>query len=174
VESRKLGKQYQQIASTINKAFKSHWDELFVPDPIIDGKKVPFRRHNNGLESSHRRIRKGIRERTGKSETNRDMEQFGDLLAILSNLWNEVYQKEILCDMGDLGCSLGMFVKDLPRLRKEYRGVRKGPTVPIADMKRISVLESFVEVLESDNQSSELISVLQSILGAEARVGAVC
>ncbi len=38
---------------------------------------MPFRRHNNGLESSHRRIRKGIRERTGKSETNREMEQFG-------------------------------------------------------------------------------------------------
>ncbi len=115
MESRKLGSQYQQIASTINNTFESHWDELFVPDPIIDGKKVPFRRHNNGLESSHRRIRKGIRERTGKSETNREMEQFGDLLAILSNLWNEVYQKEILYDMEDLGSSSSMFVKDLPR-----------------------------------------------------------
>ena len=69
VESRKLGAQYQQIASTIVNAFESHWDELFVPNPIIYGKKVPFRRHNNGLESSHRRIRKAIRERTGKSET---------------------------------------------------------------------------------------------------------
>ena len=65
VECRKLGKQYQQIASTINDVFKSHWDELFVPDPIIDGKRISFRRHNNGLESSHRRIRKAIRERTG-------------------------------------------------------------------------------------------------------------
>ncbi len=41
-------------------------------------------------------------------------------------------------------------------------------------MRRISVLESFVEVLESDNQSSELISVLHSILGAEASAAAVC
>jgi len=79
---------------------------LFVPDPIIDGKNVPFRRHNNGSESSYRRIRKGIRERTGKSETNRETEQFGDLLAILPNLWNEVYRKEILYDVGDLGWSL--------------------------------------------------------------------
>ena len=135
---------------------------------------MPFRRHNNGLESNHRRIRKGIRERTGKSETNREMEQFGDLLAILTNLWNEVYQNEILYDVGDLGCSLSIFVKDLPGLRKEYREIRRGPTVPIADMRRIDVLESFVEVLESDNQSSELISILQSILGAEASAGAVC
>ncbi|MBW2740956.1 MAG: hypothetical protein JRE64_19395 [Deltaproteobacteria bacterium] len=67
-----------------------------------------------------------------------------------------------------------MFVKDISGLRKEYREIRRGPTVPIADMRRIDVLESFVEVLESDNQSSELISILQSILGAEASVGAVC
>lgn len=174
VEGRNLGGKYLRIASAISDAFTSHWDELFVPDPIIDGKKVPFRRHNNGLESSHRRIRKGIRERTGKSETNREMEQFGDLLAILSNLWNEVYLKEISYDMEDLGCSLSMYVKDLPGLRKEYREIRKGPTVPIADIRRIDVLESFVEVLESDNQSSELISILQSILGAEASAGAVC
>ena len=109
---------------------------------------MPFRRHNNGSESSHRRIRKGIRERTGKSKTNRETEQFGDLLAILSNLWNKVYRKEILYDMRDLGWSLSMFGKDLPELRKEYRGIKKGPTVPIADMRRIGVLESFVEVLE--------------------------
>ncbi len=121
---------------------------MFVPDPIIDGKNVLFRRQDNGSESSHRRIRKGIRERTGKSKTNRETEQFGDLLAILSNLWNKVYRKEILYDMRDLGWSLSMFGKDLPELRKEYRGIKKGPTVPIADMRRIGVLESFVEVLE--------------------------
>jgi hypothetical protein len=76
--------------------------------------------------------------------------------------------------MEDLGCSLNMFVKDLIGLRKEYRGIRRGPTVPIADMRRIGVLESFVEVLEPDNQSSELISIFHSISGAEASAGAVC
>jgi len=73
-----------------------------------------------------------------------------------------------------LGCSLSMFVKDLPELRKEYRGIRRGPTLPIADMRRIGILESFVEVLESDNQSSELIYILQSILGIETSAVAVC
>ncbi|RZB29086.1 MAG: hypothetical protein AEth_01690 [Candidatus Argoarchaeum ethanivorans] len=43
VESSKLGKQYQQIALAINNVFKSHWEELFVPDPIINGKKVSFK-----------------------------------------------------------------------------------------------------------------------------------
>lgn len=174
VESRNLGEQYQNIVSVISDAFERHWKELFVPYPIIDGIKVPFRRHNNGLESSHRRTRKAIRERTGRAETNREMEQFGDLLAILSNLWNLTYNTEIVHDVEDMGLALSSFVKDLPMLRKECRGIRRGPAIPIADMKRMSVLEHFVEVLESANPSSELILNLQSILGVETNARAAC
>ena len=164
MEGWKLGKQYQQIASTIIDAFESHWEELFVPEPIVNGKKVPFRRHNNGLESSHRRTRKAIRERTGRSETNREMEQFGDLLAILSNLWNETYQKEILHDVVDIARSFSPFVKDLPMLREKYRKTRREVAIPIDDVKRLGVLENFIEVLETNEPDTELISALQSIL----------
>lgn len=167
-ESWKLDKQYQRIASTIIDAFESHWEELFVPDPVVNGRKISFRRHNNGLESSHRRTRKGIRERTGKSETNHEMEQFGDLLAILSNLWNETYQKEILQDVVDIGRSLSPFVKDLPRLRNENRETRRGDAIPIDDEERLSILENFIEVFENNELDSVLISSLHSILEMEA------
>jgi len=167
MESCKMDKRYQGIASAIIKAFESHWEELFVPDPVVNGRKISFRRHNNGLESSHRRIRKGIRERTGKSETNCEMEQFGDLLAILSNLWNETYQKEIINDVVDIGLSLCPFVKDLPRLRKEYRETRKGDTIPIDDDERFGVLENFIDVFENNDLDTVLIASLQSILEME-------
>jgi len=166
-ESWKLDEQYQRIASTIIDAFENHWEELFVPDPVVNGRKISFRRHNNGLESSHRRIRKGIRERTGKSETNSEMEQFGDLLAILSNLWNETYQKEILQDVVYIGRSLGPFVKDLPRLRDEYRETRRGDTISIDDEERVSILGNFIDVFENNELDSVLISSLQSILEVE-------
>lgn len=166
-ESWKLEKQYQQIASTIIDSFECHWEELFVPDPIVNGRRISFRRHNNGLESSHRKIRKGIRERTGKSETNSEMEQFGDLLAILSNLWNETYQKEILQDVVDIGRSLSPFVKDLPRLRQEYRETRRGAAIPIDDEERLDILENFIEIFENNELDSVLISSLQSILEME-------
>ena len=167
-EGGKLGGKYEKIASKITKAFDTHWDELFVPDPIVDGKRVSFRRHNNGLESSHRRTRKSIRERTGRSETNREMEQFGDLLAILSNLWNKTYQDEVLCDVADLGYALGQFVGDLPRLRHEYRDVRRGPEIPIRDDKRLGILDNFINALESTEIHDELLITLQSIMGKEA------
>lgn len=173
-EGRELGGQYIKTASSINDAFESHWDELFVPNPIVNGKQVMFRRHNNGLESSHRRTRKAIRERTGRSETNREMEQFGDLLAILSNLWNRTYQKEILHDVEYLGHSLSPFINDLAELRKEYHEARKGSEMPIADEKRMGVLEDFVQVLESSKSPGELVCTLQSIVGTEVTVEAVC
>ncbi len=164
MESWKLGKQYQQIASTIIDSFESHWEELFVPEPIVNGKKVSFRRHNNGLESSHRKTRKAIRERTGRAETNREMEQFGDLLAILLNLWNETYQKEILHDVVDIARSFSPFVKNLPTLRNEYRETRSGDAIPIDDAKRLNILENFIDVLETNEPDTELISALQSVL----------
>ena len=125
-------------------------------------------------KSSHRRARKAIRERTGRAETNREMEQFGDLLAILSNLWNEIYNKEIMDDCVDFGHALSSFMKDLPMLRKEYRKIRRGPAIQIADTKRMCILEDFIKVLESANQSSELIATLQSILGGETCAVTVC
>jgi hypothetical protein len=86
-EGRELGGIFPQIASAINNAFESHWDELFVPNPIVRGKKVAFRRHDNWLEGNHRRTRKAIRERTGRSETNSEMEQFGGGEAFLIKLF---------------------------------------------------------------------------------------
>jgi len=163
-EAQELGKRYEHIALKIKKGFERHWDELFIPDPYVDGEHIPFRRHNNGLESSHRRMRKSIRERTGRGETNREMEQYGDLITILSNLWNHTYQKEVLSNVNDLAVSLSMFVNDLPELRKEYRRVRTGPQIPFPDDKRIYVLQGFVEMLESGISYEELILPLKEIL----------
>ncbi len=95
------------------------------------------------------------------------MEKFGDLLAILSNLWNETYQKEILQDVVDIGRSLSPFAKDLPRLRQEYRETRRVAAIPIDDEERLSILENFIEIFENNELDSVLISSLQSILEVE-------
>jgi len=163
-EGKDLGGKYPKIASDINAAFDNHWDELFVPNPIVNGKKIHFKRHNNGLESNHRGTRKSIRERTGRSETNCEMEQFGDLLAIASNLWNKTYQETILDDVDNLCTALFPFVNNIPKLRKKYHDVRKGPEIPIHDSKRLNILENFLNVLESTEVQDTLISELQSIL----------
>ena len=69
---------------------------------------------------------------------------------------------------------LSPFINDLPKLRKEYRKSRTSPEIPIADEKRMGILEDFIYVLESAKSSDELVDTLQSILGVEEDMGAVC
>ena len=69
---------------------------------------------------------------------------------------------------------LSPFINDLPKLRKEYRKSRTSPEIPIADEKRMGILEDFIYVLESAKSSDELVDTRQSILGVEADMGAVC
>ena len=171
-EGKELGGKHKRISASIKSSFDDHWEELFVPDPIVDGKRITFKRHNNSLESSHRRIRKSIRERTGNSETNREMEQFGDLLAILSNLWNENYQKEIIGDINDFAHHLSQFVEELSHLRNEYRVVRMGPELPIPDNKRKNCLELFVRSLESERPMEDMIHIFESFFQVD--VSAAC
>ena len=163
-EGNELGGKYVGNAKKITDAFERHWEELFVPYPIVNGAKIRFKRHNNGLESSHRRIRKSIRERTGKADTNLEMEQFGDLIAIVSNLWNPKYQKEIISDVSDLAALLDLFVEELPQLRKKYRAARVGPEFPIADSRRKECLELFVKSLESQNPIDEITHLSQKFV----------
>jgi len=66
-----------------------------------------------------------------------------------------------------MGHSLSPFVKDLPRLRNEYRETRRGNTIPIDDEERLSILENFIEVFENNELNSVLISSFQSILEME-------
>jgi len=103
-----------------------------------------------------------------------DQNRISYMLCSVYSLHNETYLKYILFDTEDLGRSLSPFVKDLPGLRKEYREIRRGPAVPIVDVKRICVPGDFIEVLESTKPSGELISTFLAILGAEMSVEAVC
>lgn len=173
-EGREIGGEYHRVASAVRKSFDEHWDELFVPFPMVKGKPVRFRRHNNALEQSHRWTRKGIRERTGRERTRLEMEQFGDLLAILSNLWNPAYQRLVLDDVRDLSQALGQHIPDLPRLRTEYRLARSGPERPTPDGERLDVLQDFLQALEASSDDEDLISRLLDIVGVEADDFAVC
>lgn len=171
-EGQELGNEYHRVASIIKKEFDRHWDELFIPYPLINGTPIWFRRHNNTLERSHRWARKSIRQRTGREQTQIEMEKYGDLLAIVSNLWNPVYQQQIMGDIENLSHMLGKYIPELPRLRREYHLGRRGPERPIADEKRISVLEGFLRILESSFDGDSIMEKLVDLIGEEA--GEIC
>lgn len=167
-EGRGMGGKYERVALSLREAFEEHWKELFVPLPVVKGRPFKFRRHNNALECSHRRTRKGIRERTGREQTRMEMEQHGDLLAILSNLQNPVYQHLVLDDVEDIGDALAEFIPDLPRLRKEYRLARAGPERPVPDRDRLTMIKSFIQILESSKDDQEVLPLLMDIIRLDA------
>lgn len=173
-EGREIGGGFDRVACAIRANFEEHWEELFVPFPIVKGKPFWFRRHNNALECSHRWTRKGIRERTGREQTRVEMEQHGDLLAILSNIWNPSYQRLVLNDMNNLSEALGQYIPDLPRLRKEYRLVRVGPERPVPDEARFGLLQDFLKTMESSMDDKELLPMLLDIMRLDASVVAAC
>jgi len=163
-EGREMGGEFDRVARSIRRSFEEHWEELFVPYPIVKGRPFRFRRHNNGLESAHRWTRKSIRERTGREQTRVEMEQHGDLLAILSNLWNPAYHRLVLNDVQDLSQALGQYIPDLPRLREEYRLLRVGPERPVPDEDRLGMMQDFLKAMESSEDDTELLSRLEQIL----------
>ena len=59
----------------------------------------------------------------------------------------DVSERNILLhDVKDLGYSLSPFIKDLPKLRKEYRKFRSGLQIQIADETRMGFLKDFIHV----------------------------
>jgi hypothetical protein len=166
-QGRGMGGKYERAALSLRDAFEGHWEELFVPVPVVNGRPFNFRRHNNALETSHRRTRKSIRERTGREQTRMEMEQHGDLLAILSNLRNPVYQALALGDIKDLGESLAQFIPELPRLRAEYRLTRAGPERPVPDDDRLPMMLSFVQLVESSQDDQAILPRLMGLVRLE-------
>jgi len=166
-EGREIGGSFERVALSLRDTFQGHWEELFVPFPTVKGKTFKFRRHNNALECVHRHTRKGIRERTGREQTRVEMEQHGDLLAILSNLWNPAYQRQVLDDVWSLSDALGQYIPDLPRLREEYRLARAGPERPVPDGERLIMVKNFLQVLESSRDDDRMLTRLMKVMGLE-------
>ena len=148
-EARLLDGDYPKIASKIRKKVAEHRHELFVHVKDNTGRDVVFSRDNNFLERSHRWGRMRCRRRTGRSMTRREMDTYGALNAIFSNLFNELYVKEILGDVDDLGMVFQQLDYGEVRgfLKELYRARRK-QFFPVRDSDRGLLLERLVESLE--------------------------
>lgn len=148
-EARLLDGDYPKIASKIRKKVAEHRHELFVHVKDNKGGNVAFSRDNNFLERSYRWGRMHCRRRTGRSMTRREMDSYGALNAIFSNLFNELYVKEILGDVDDLGMAFQQLdYGEVRRFLKELRRTRREQFLPVRDSDRGMLLESLVESLE--------------------------
>ena len=109
-----------------------------------------------------------IRRRTGRSRTDKEMIKYGSLRAVISNLENETYAKEVLTDVKDFVYEMQSITNE--EIQESRKLIRKHPRCPLvySDKKRPEILQKFIEILEDFHWSSEEnIEEWPSILNSE-------
>jgi len=156
---RKLGDEYANVSEKIFQNCHIHLDELFVEVKDNNGEEIRINRHNGIEELNHRWSRMHIRRRTGRSRTTLEMEKYGALLAVFSNIENEEYIKTVLADVKD-------FVKEMQDVtRKELldarRLIRTFPQSPLirSDVERPGILKDFIKLVDDEFEDVSDIAV---------------
>jgi hypothetical protein len=118
-EGRKLGGEFTMISEKICENCENHMEELFVKVMNKNGEEIKLVRNNGIEELNHRWSRMHIRRRTGRSRTTKEMEKYGALLAVFSNIENENFINKVLDDVLD-------FVRDMQNVaKKDIQEARK-------------------------------------------------
>lgn len=154
-ESSGLDDEFQKVSEKIHKICQDHMEELFVQVKDKDGKEMKIVRHNGVEELNHRWSRMHIRRRTGRSRTAKEMTKYGALLAVISNLENETYVKEVLTDVEDFVVEMQSITNE--EIQEARKLIRKHPRRPLvySDKKRPELLQRFIEILENSDENSE-------------------
>ncbi len=147
-DGRKSGSGYAEISERIIKNCHDHMDELFVKVKDNHGEEIRIIRHNGIEELNHRWSRMHIRRRTGRSRTTMEMEKYGAVLAVFSNIVNEEYIKSVLDDVKD-------FVREIQEVTESEviearRLIRTYPQSPLirSDSERPGILREFIRLVD--------------------------
>jgi hypothetical protein len=149
-------KKIIEVSGTIIGECEDHWEELTGEIKDTKGNDVGVVRHNGILETNHRWSRMHTRRRTGRSRTTNDMAKYGALTAVLSNLENESYVKEVLRDIPDFVYEMqsidGEEIEKVKELIKPYHN----DFLVSSDSKRISLLQDFITILERSDKKDKI------------------
>lgn len=149
-EGRKLGAEYVDISKQIFQKCYDHMDELFVEVKDMNGEEIRILRHNGIEELNHRWSRMHIRRRTGRSRTTSEMEKYGALLAVFSNIEDEDYIKTVLADVKDFIRDMqDITEKELLDARKLIRTFPQSPLIR-SDADRPEILREFIKLIDDE------------------------
>jgi hypothetical protein len=146
-EGRKLGGEFIEISKKLCDNCKNHLDELFVKVVDKKGNEIKIIRHNGIEELNHRWSRMHIRRRTGRSRTTKEMEKYGALFAVFSNIEYEDYIETVLSDVKDFVREMQNVSEiDVMEARKLIRTFPQCPLIRF-DIERPVILKKFIELI---------------------------
>jgi hypothetical protein len=144
------------ISKIIISECTEHWNELTKEIKDKNGCDVNIFRHNGIAENNHRWSRMHTRRRTGRSRTTNDMAKYGALTAILSNLENEIYVKEVLADVEDFVYEILSVTEDEIKEAKKLIKPYHNEYLVSSDPKRIIILIDFIKMLEQNEEKKKI------------------
>lgn len=143
----RVSREFIEIAEKIGDKCVSYLDELFVKVVDKNGNEIKIIRHNGMEELNHRWSRMHIRRRTGRSRTTMEMEKYGALFAVFSNIEYEDFVKTILSDVKD-------FVREMQNVSDAEvldarKLIRTFPQCPLIrfDSERPVILKKLIELI---------------------------
>jgi len=147
-QGRKIGGEYEEISKRIFQNCHDHMDELFVKVKDIHGEEIRIIRNNGIEELNHRWSRMHIRRRTGRSRTTMEMEKYGALLAVFSNIENKEYIKTVLDDVKDFVWEIQEVTES--EVLEARRLIRTFPQSPLirSDSERPGILKEFIGLID--------------------------
>ncbi len=148
-EGRKIGSEYEEISKRIFEKCHDHMEELFVEVLDMNGEEIRINRTNGIEELNHRWSRMHIRRRTGRSRTTVEMEKYGALLAVFSNIENEEYIKTVLEDVKDLVLEMQEVTEsEVLDARNLIRTFPQSPLIR-SDSDRPGILRDFIRLVDN-------------------------
>jgi len=149
-EGKKLGEEYIAISEKIYENCQNHMDELFVKVMNKNGEEIEIVRTNGIEELNHRWSRMHIRRRTGRSRTTKEMEKYGALLAVFSNIENENYINKVVNDVLDFVRAMqNVSEEEIQEARKLIRTFPQCPLIRF-DAKRPVILREFIDIIHDE------------------------
>src|SRR3989337_3216433 len=149
-QGQRSGGEYVEISKKIFQNCHDHMDELFVKVKDMNGEEIRIIRNNGIEELNHRWSRMHIRRRTGRNRTTLEMEKYGALLAVFSNIEIEGYIKSVLDDVKD-------FVREMQEITESEvldarKLIRTFPQSPLirSDSERPGILRDFIRLVDDD------------------------
>jgi hypothetical protein len=147
-EGRKISGDFEEISKRIFEKCHDYMEELFVEVLDMNGEEISINRTNGIEELNHRWSRMHIRRRTGRSRTTMEMEKYGALLAVFSNIKNEGYLKTVLEDVKDLVREMQEATES--EVLDARRLIRTFPQSPLirSDSDRPGILRDFIRLVD--------------------------
>lgn len=149
---RGAGNELREISEKIYGTCEEHMAELFVEVKDKDNMEVKIVRHNGVEELGHRWSRMHIRRRTGRSRTTKEMNKYGALLSVFSNLENEAYIQNVLANIKDFTREMqNITEKELQEAKKQ---IRTNPQAPLirSDAQRPKILQEFIQLIDESDE----------------------